>query len=93
MSSLPSKDYASKTRKVLCGYCSKEWREANLEAHCKNVHGKPKLIKGEQNILKTNYFSRTTKKGVDTTIDDSHEETNCTSLSLPVDMLSFCFNR
>ena len=68
MSSLPSKDYASKTRKVLCGYCSKEWREANLEAHCKNVHGKPKLIKGEQNILKTNYFARTTKKGVDTTI-------------------------
>ena len=32
-------------KKLKCGYCSKEMLDDNLKQHCKEVHGKSKLVK------------------------------------------------
>ena len=34
-------------KKLKCGYCSKEMLDGNLKQHCKEVHGKAKLVKGQ----------------------------------------------
>ena len=34
-------------KKLKCGYCSKEMLDDNLKQHCKEVHGKSKLVKGQ----------------------------------------------
>ena len=60
--------YTSKTRKVLCGYCSTEIKEVNLGNHCKNVHGKPKLIKIQKLLFA---FSETQQSKKSTHGDDS----------------------
>ena len=51
-----------------CGYCSTEIKEVNLGNHCKNVHGKPKLIKGQKLMFA---FSETQPSKKSTHGDDS----------------------
>ena len=60
--------FPSKTRKVLCGYCSVDMKEVNLTTHCKTVHGKPKLIKGEKDI--SLFWSKSNSKRADTRTED-----------------------
>ena len=42
--------YPSKTKKSQCFYCSSEMLDENLAKHCKNVHNKPKRVKGQQTL-------------------------------------------
>ena len=42
--------YLSKTKKSKCGYCSKEMLDDNLKQHCKEVHEKAKLVKGQKTL-------------------------------------------
>ena len=43
--------FKSRTKKSKCGYCSVEMLDDNLKAHCLNVHGKWKLVKGQQTLF------------------------------------------
>ena len=40
----------SKTKKSKCGYCYAEILDQNLREHCKQVHDKPKLVKGQKRL-------------------------------------------
>ena len=42
--------YLSKTKKSKCGYCSKKMLDNNLKQHCKEVHEKIKLVKGQKTL-------------------------------------------
>ena len=39
-----------KTKKSKCGYCLKEMLDDNLKQHCKEVHGKAKLVKDQETL-------------------------------------------
>ena len=43
-------------------YCSKEVLDDNLKQHCKEVHGKAKLVKGQKNADVQNDLRRTSKE-------------------------------
>ena len=47
---MSSNKFRSRTKLSKCGYCGDEMLDDNLKTHCKNVHGKPKLVKGQQTI-------------------------------------------
>ena len=42
--------YLSKTKKSKCDYCSKEMLDHSLKQHCKEMHGKAKLVKGQKTL-------------------------------------------
>ena len=43
-------------------YCSKEVLDDNLKQHCKEVHGKAELVKGQKNVDVQNDLRRTSKE-------------------------------
>ena len=43
-------------------YCSKEVLDDNLKQHCKEVHGKAELVKGQKNADVQNDLRRTSKE-------------------------------
>ena len=42
--------YPSKTKTSLCGYCGKSMLDNSLGQHCRDVHGKTKLVKGQKTL-------------------------------------------
>ena len=48
----------SKTKMLSCGYCKKTMPDNSLATHCKDIDGKPKLIKGQSTLsFSTSYSS------------------------------------
>ena len=52
-----------KTKKSKCGYCSKEMLDDNLKQHCKEVHGKAKLVKDQETLTSSPTQEELPKKG------------------------------
>ena len=65
--------YLSKTKKSKCGYCSKEMLDDNLKQHCKEVHEKAKLVKGQKTLTFSTTHEELPKKKVKS---DSGENLN-----------------
>ena len=42
--------YPSKTKTSLCEYCGKSMLDNSLGQHCRDVHGKTKLVKGQKTL-------------------------------------------
>ena len=82
-------EYRSKTKRSKCGYCGLEMLDDNLKAHCRTVHKKDKLVKGQQTLFPhtTRVTEPKTKKKRTSALTTSTETTtseSCTSDTITV---------
>ena len=69
-------EYRSKTKKSKCGYCGIEMLDDNLKSHCRNIHKKDKLVKGQQTLFSLMSGEPKTKKKRISTLTTSTETTS-----------------
>lgn len=66
--------YPSKTKMSVCYYCSMTVKDEYLTRHCKEQHGKPRRVKGQQTLSFTPKISEPVRKK--NKPDDAHNDEN-----------------